>query len=71
MPQMSWHPEHDGRLLFGTASGQVGWTEASSGRITSFAYYHQKAVYKVEWAPPVCPQKLGKIGRSVASVVCL
>lgn len=56
---LSWHPAHEGRLLFGTGSGQVGWTDVSSGRVTTFAYYHQKAVYKVEWAPSVCPQRTG------------
>ncbi|KAK3851599.1 hypothetical protein Pcinc_041767 [Petrolisthes cinctipes] len=58
---LSWHPEHEGRLLFGTASGQVGWTDTANGHISSFAYYHQKSVYKVEWAPPVCPQNLDKL----------
>ncbi|XP_042238825.1 gem-associated protein 5-like [Homarus americanus] len=52
---LSWHPAHDGRLLFGTGLGQVGWTDVSSGRVTAFAYYHQKPVYKVEWGPLVCP----------------
>ncbi|XP_068239430.1 gem-associated protein 5-like isoform X3 [Palaemon carinicauda] len=54
---MAWHPEYEGRLLFGTASGQVGWVDIS-GRVTSCAYYHQKSVYKVEWAPLVCPEKI-------------
>ncbi|KAK4309952.1 hypothetical protein Pmani_018450 [Petrolisthes manimaculis] len=58
---LSWHPEHEGRLLFGTASGQVGWTDTATGHISSFAYYHQKSVYKVEWAPRVCPQNLDKL----------
>ncbi|XP_042862152.1 gem-associated protein 5-like isoform X2 [Penaeus japonicus] len=55
----SWHPVHEGRLLFGTATGQVGWTDVASGRVTTFAYHHQKAVYKVEWGLPVCPEKTG------------
>ncbi|XP_045601247.2 gem-associated protein 5 isoform X1 [Procambarus clarkii] len=56
---LSWHPSHEGRLLFGTGSGQVGYVDVSSGRVSSFAYYHQKAVYKVEWGPPVCSQQTG------------
>ncbi|CAL4200563.1 unnamed protein product, partial [Meganyctiphanes norvegica] len=57
---MSWHPSHEGRLLFGTQDGQVGWVDVNSnGRVNSFASYHQKAVYKVEWGPPVCPDRLG------------
>nr|XP_053639247.1 gem-associated protein 5-like isoform X1 [Cherax quadricarinatus]XP_053639248.1 gem-associated protein 5-like isoform X1 [Cherax quadricarinatus] len=56
---LSWHPAHEGWLLFGTGSGQVGWADVSSGRVTTFAYYHQKAVYKVEWGPSVCPQQTG------------
>ncbi|XP_064117104.1 gem-associated protein 5-like isoform X1 [Macrobrachium nipponense] len=55
---LAWHPEHEGKLLFGTASGQVGWVDIS-GRVTSCAYYHQKSVYKVEWAPLMCPEKTG------------
>ncbi|KAG0727047.1 Gem-associated protein 5 [Chionoecetes opilio] len=55
---LAWHPEKEGRLLFGTATGQVGWVDAS-GQVTSFAYFHQKSTYKVEWAPPVCPQTSG------------
>lgn len=55
----SWHPVHEGRLLFGTATGQVGWTDVASGRVTTFAYHHQKSVYKVEWGLPVCPEKTG------------
>ncbi|KAK8720392.1 hypothetical protein OTU49_013354 [Cherax quadricarinatus] len=58
---LSWHPAHEGWLLFGTGSGQVGWADVSSGRVTTFAYYHQKAVYKVEWGPSVCPQQTDSI----------
>lgn len=56
---LAWHPEHEGRLLLSTATGQVSWLDVSSCRLNTFAYYHQKAAYKVEWAPPVCPAASG------------
>ncbi|MPC23582.1 Gem-associated protein 5 [Portunus trituberculatus] len=54
---LCWHPEQEGHLLFGTATGQVAWFNISTGHLNTFSYYHQKASYKVEWAPPVCPHK--------------
>lgn len=56
---LCWHPEQEGHLLFGTAAGQVAWLNISNSHLNTFAYYHQKASYKVEWAPPVCPHKSG------------
>ncbi|KAK7082375.1 hypothetical protein SK128_007077 [Halocaridina rubra] len=56
---ISWHPEREGRLLFGTGSGQVGFADIASGRVSIYAYYHQKPVYKVDWAPAVFPEKSG------------
>lgn len=54
---LSWNPTEEGKILFGTGDGQVGVVDVNSGRITSYAFFHQKPVYKVEWAPPVLAQQ--------------
>lgn len=58
---LSWHPVEEGKLLFGTGDGQVGFIDSNSGRVTSYAFFHQKPVYKVEWAPPVLVDQYPKL----------
>ncbi|KAF2358162.1 WD40 repeat [Trinorchestia longiramus] len=50
---LSWHPKEDGFLLFGTSEGQVGIANVNTGKVTPFSFFHQRPVYKVEWAPAV------------------
>lgn len=58
---LSWHPKDEEMLLFGTADGQVGFVNINSGKVSTFSYFHQKSVYKVEWAPPVRTEKVCKL----------
>lgn len=53
--QLRWHPNYEGILAFGTYEGRVGIFDLSQGRTTPtlFKLYHNKAIYKLCWAPPV------------------
>ncbi|XP_018026174.2 gem-associated protein 5 [Hyalella azteca] len=61
---LSWHPKEDGFLLYGTSDGQVGIANVNSGKVTAFAFFHQRPAYKVEWAPAVLPQRFPEYAKS-------
>ncbi|KAL7639513.1 UNVERIFIED_CONTAM: hypothetical protein RMT77_010014 [Armadillidium vulgare] len=56
---LAWHPVQETKLLFGTSEGQVGIADIMTSKTTTFAYYHQKSTYKVEFGPPVAPEITG------------
>lgn len=57
-----WHPNYEGIFAFGTYEGRVGLFDVSQGGYTPtlFKTFHQKAVYRLCWAPPIYVDDIGK-----------
>jgi gem associated protein 5 len=52
---LSWHPEKEGELAFGTSDGRVGVCNASNAAKEPLVMrqFHRQSVYRVAWGPPV------------------
>ncbi|XP_056140464.1 gem-associated protein 5 [Lampris incognitus] len=60
---LSWHPQKEGSLAFGTDDGKVGIYNAFSNKPPQVsASYHRKTVYTLAWGPPVPPMSFGDAG---------
>lgn len=64
---LSWHPKDENKLLFGTGDGQVGVADVGTGRVSTYALYHQKPVYKVEWATSVLPEQFPELEKKICA----
>jgi gem associated protein 5 len=49
---VSFHPQRDGVLAFGTAEGRVGVYDVLSGKHAAYAISHRAAVTVLVWCSP-------------------
>ncbi|KAK2828028.1 hypothetical protein Q5P01_019062 [Channa striata] len=60
---LTWHPDKEGSLCFGTDDGKVGIYDVFSNKPPQISSsYHRKTVYTLAWGPPVPPMSFGAAG---------